>query len=71
MRNVIELLILPGESADEHSKASNNKSFQLPEFCTVQNQIIVALYQVVAENLKEKPPDRFTRCRGGFDVNWV
>lgn len=60
MRNVIELLILPGESTDEHSKASNNKSFQLPEFCRVQNQIIVALYQVVAENLKEKPPDSFT-----------
>lgn len=60
MRNVIELLILPGESTDEHSKASNNKSFQLPEFCRVQNQINLASYQVVAENLKEKPPDRFT-----------
>lgn len=60
MRNVIELLILPGGSTDEDSKASNNKSFQLLEFCRVQNQINLALYQVVAENLKEKPPDSFT-----------
>lgn len=60
MPNVIELLILPGGSTHEHSKASNNKSFQLLEFGRVQNQINLALHQEGAGNLKEKPPDSFT-----------
>lgn len=55
---VTELLNLPRESRDEHSKATNSKSFQLLEFCP--NQINLALHQVVDENLKEKPSDCFT-----------
>lgn len=53
--NVTKLLILPRESADELSKATNSKSFQLPEFCRVHIRLTVALHQVVDENLKERP----------------